>query len=180
MSVMYADDRELMSKKVQLLNSDITPADINRLYSGCIKAFASNNSEITDECWLWQRLTSPGGYGVIQLTVPEIGTGTVDTHRLSWRIWNGQIPKGTFYVNHHCDVRRCINPAHLYLGTPEENAQDRVIRNRSNQSNLTPEDVKAIRIAYAKGELAKDLAKEYQISTRSISDIVNKRTWKHV
>ena len=52
-------------------------------------------------------------------------------HRLSWVIHFGPIPKGQ-YVLHKCDVRNCIKPSHLFLGTYKENAIDMVKRSPSS------------------------------------------------
>lgn len=52
-------------------------------------------------------------------------------HRLSWIAHNGPIPKG-LQVCHKCDVRNCINPEHLFLGTPKQNMDDKTSKGRSN------------------------------------------------
>lgn len=169
------------SKKLKIINSHISDEDIQRLYSGCIEVFASNSYKIKDKCWLWQRAVTESGYGIMQVTHPELGVATIDTHRLSWRIHNGEIPAGNYYINHHCDVRRCVNPDHLYLGTSKENAQDRVIRNRSNQSTLTEDDIKKIRHDHLVYNYTHEkLSKIYDVSVKTISDIINYNTWAHV
>jgi len=71
-------------------------------------------------CWLW---FGPGwhkfGYGMLTVDKkPEAA------HRISWRIVNGPIPKGKF-ICHKCHNPPCVNPDHLYLGTPADNVRDR-------------------------------------------------------
>jgi hypothetical protein len=70
-------------------------------------------------CWIYMGSTVKG-YGVI-----GVGRGfQLKAHRVSWELANGRpIPRGLF-VCHSCDVRPCINPAHLWLGTHLDNMTD--------------------------------------------------------
>jgi hypothetical protein len=71
-------------------------------------------------CWLWLGSTGRGGYGRIRVG----GNRTARTHRLAWELNRGPIPDG-LHVLHKCDTPCCINPDHLFLGTPLDNAHDR-------------------------------------------------------
>src|SRR5439155_563058 len=73
----------------------------------------------TSTCWLWKGAKDSSGYG-------WVGNGqhkTITTHRLIWELTFGSIPKG-LWVLHTCDVRNCVNPAHLWLGTNTDNQRD--------------------------------------------------------
>jgi hypothetical protein len=74
--------------------------------------------ERTDDCWLWTA-SLVGGYGRIKVD----GRGEY-AHRLSWEMSHGPVPDG-LCVLHHCDVRRCVKPGHLFLGTRLDNNKDR-------------------------------------------------------
>lgn len=76
----------------------------------------------TDECWLWTgSLTTSGGYGQIARTRAE---GPARANRISWEMANGRpVPEGLI-VLHDCDTPACVNPAHLRLGTQDENCKD--------------------------------------------------------
>jgi hypothetical protein len=80
--------------------------------------------EKTDECWLWTGALVTG-YGQIAVSDGQRATA----HRLSWEWENGPIPEG-LQVNHHCDMRACVRPSHLYLGTQEQNMRDKMERGR--------------------------------------------------
>ena len=76
------------------------------------------------DCWLWMGLRFRSGYGMISVE----GRSAV-THRVAWSLANGPIANGMF-VLHSCDVRHCVNPAHLFLGTHADNMRDMTNKGR--------------------------------------------------
>jgi len=79
-----------------------------------------------DECWLWiATIDRTSGYGKIMVEGRPVGA-----HRVSWELANGRaIPKG-ISILHSCDNPPCVNPSHLSAGTPKENFEDMVRKNR--------------------------------------------------
>ena len=69
---------------------------------------------------------SQNGYALVKYKKSTIGA-----HRLSWLVYNGEIPGG-YWVLHKCDNPICINPNHLFIGTPKDNTNDMVEKNRQN------------------------------------------------
>lgn len=65
-------------------------------------------------CWLWFGVINYQGYG------KYCGKSS---HRISWELYRGKIPLG-MCICHHCDVRNCVNPEHLFLGLPRDNVLD--------------------------------------------------------
>jgi len=86
-------------------------------------------------------------------------------------------------VRHKCDVRTCINPEHLELGTPQDNANDmmvsgrhiRPIGERNGQAKLIWEQVNKIRNDNRKNT---HIAKDYGVSRECIRDIKRFKIWK--
>ncbi len=109
-----------------------------------------------------------------------------DAHRLSWEMQYGPIPRG-MVVMHTCDVRRCVNPFHLVLGTVAENNRDRDKKGRqakgeaAGRAKLTEDQVRVIRDAVTSGAATKAaLARRFGVSRERIGQVVSGRGWTHV
>ena len=76
------------------------------------------------DCWLWTASRNNGGYGLFKLAGK-----TTTAHRISYELHVGVIPDG-MCVLHTCDVRMCVNPDHLFLGTQTDNMQDKANKGR--------------------------------------------------
>lgn len=135
--------------------------------------------EKTDSCWLWTGGTTKAGYGQFR---------TIYAHRTSWELNNGPIPVG-MEVCHDCpggDNPACVNPDHLFLGTHAENLQDMRDKKRHARgethgfARLTDSLVTAIRTRFFAGEKQQSLADLFDVKVMAISNIVNRKTWKHL
>ena len=98
---------------------------------------------------------------------------------------NGPIPS-KMQVLHRCDVMRCCNPAHLFLGTHQDNMRDKMAKgrqargSRSGSSKLGERDVGIIKTLLDLGVRHLKLAALFGVSKAAISSISRGRTWRHV
>ncbi len=114
-----------------------------------------------------------GGYGHIRLD------GKMQTvHRLIFVQSHGPIPKG-MQVLHTCDNRRCRRLDHLYLGTNEQNIDDKCRRDRSGKK-LCIDKVIELRTLAARGISQDDLATLFGISQGNVSKTIRGIKWPHV
>lgn len=140
-------------------------------------------SDRSGDCWLWtRRIHAPSGYG-------QIWTGGKHeyVHRVAYREYVGPIPDG-LCVLHHCDVRHCVNPHHLWLGTHTDNMLDMQAKGRQRYfkgsalpiAKLTEADIPEIRALLADGIGLGAIAKRYGVNKSTIAHIRYGKTWKHV
>ena len=143
-------------------------------------------------CWLWLGAKDGSGYGRINDTArPDLA------HRVSYRLNVGAVPP-KMYVCHRCDVPSCVNPEHLFLGTPLDNMHDCVVKGRHRygttcgvkhyHSTITPEIAAGIRLMYADGRPERgrnkfgrfrqvDVARAFGVSRAIVNSVVCNRSW---
>jgi hypothetical protein len=162
----------------------------------------------TEGCWLWTAGKALTGYGKFYYGGKALNKLAL-AHRFSYELAYGPIPDGLL-VCHRCDVRLCVRPEHLFLGTHAENMADmarkgRAASNRyrelfnkfptmhnetfvppSNKSRPKPKklcenDVLLMRAMFASGRFnCKELGKLFGISRSSAWEAVTGKSWKHL
>lgn len=134
------------------------------------------------QCWLWIGFIHQQGYGQLN----RRGT-TLWAHRFAWAITNGVIPKG-MSVLHTCDVRNCVNPAHLFLGTLDDNMKDMVRKGRQNRrwgagnsnARLSEEQVIQMRTRMDAGESIRSIATEFGVAWNTAWCIKARTRWQRL
>lgn len=139
------------------------------------------------KCWLWSAGVFSNGYGQFR-----VRSRKVKVHRFAYELCVGHIPEG-LCVCHSCDNRRCVNPAHLFLGTHLENAQDRQGKGRGASgpdrakgspgeknpgAKMTVAKVWAIRQLYGGDFSFRCLARAFGICVSQVANIVHRRSWR--
>lgn len=136
-------------------------------------------------CWLWSGTKSRFGYGSL-----FIKGKSFSAHRISYSLFVGEIRDG-YYVCHTCDTPACINPKHLFLGTPSDNIRDCVRKGRHifpdnsgencATSKLRSDQVLEIRKMVSQGLLKKgQIAKLFSVHPSTITQIIQRGSWKNI
>lgn len=99
-------------------------------------------------------------------------------HRASWILHNGPIPNNKIHVLHDCDVKLCVRPDHLHLGSNKQNMVEAAIRGFRTKK-LNAEKVRAIR-GFKGQRSSKEVAKMYGVCYSTICEIWRGRTWGHL
>lgn len=149
-------------------------------------------------CWNWKLALNDRGYGQVMYR-----GRVMQAHRAAWlEASGGEIPDGIF-VCHKCDNRACVRPAHLFLGTPQDNSTDMKNKGRApsgeahyrtgtngvyssgvnnGRAKLTEADVLAIREAFKHERfgLVADLSRQYGVSRTTIVRVGEHLNWRNV
>lgn len=131
-------------------------------------------------CFNWKLSCDRKGYGQSGLEGK-----TRYAHVMSYETFRGPVPVD-MYVLHRCDNPRCINPAHLFLGTQLDNMRDCISKGRHAWGEKVPNarlknaDILQIVERYAAGEPSTDLAKAYDVKYRVIWQILVGETYRGV
>jgi hypothetical protein len=141
-------------------------------------------------CWLWTGARDRYGYGQISVA------GKLKlAHRTSLTL-AGLPLRDDQLAMHECDNPPCVNPGHVHADSHQANTRDMVAKGRGgNQAHperaargeqqglarLTEEQVRQIRVAYATGMTSlSSEARRFGVAKRTILDVVQRRTWRHV
>lgn len=136
----------------------------------------------TDDCWNWTASCNSEGYGNMWIDGKNVGM-----HRYSYKLANGPIPDG-LWVLHRCDNRLCCNPAHLFLGTSQDNVDDMCAKGRDRQlhgeqcnlSRLKKQQVLAIRRDCRDGMTYMKIATKYGIHVSTARRIGRRELWSRL
>lgn len=143
-------------------------------------------------CQLWQgQIFQVTGYGKAAAAQRRV-SGEIMAHRHVWAMRHGPIPEGK-RICHHCDVRPCVNPDHLFVGTHADNMKDMAAKGRHPSTlypelrkgpKLTPEQIREIRSRFIPAvhirSNAWDLAAEFGVSKQAIINAATGVTWANV
>lgn len=146
------------------------------------ESFEARYRKSKSGCWLWVRSVLANGYGCLRRDGK-----TLYAHRVAWELYRGPIPIG-LHVLHRCDVRRCVNPRHLFLGTNHDNIKDCRKKGRdvhargehAGKAKLNRFDVKAIRSLARMGYTQRAIGKKFGVSHASIGAVLRGEAWSHL
>ena len=131
-------------------------------------------------CWTWTLKLTPKGYGRVR-----VGGSIQRAHRWAWERTRGPVPAGQ-QVLHRCDVRHCVRPDHLFLGTNADNQRDKAEKGRAAKGEangggrLTEASVHAIRAAFDGGGSLRTIAAAHGVASSMVWRIGHRVAWAHL
>lgn len=144
-------------------------------------------SFVGSDCWLWLGDIGDTGYARIHYT----GEGKKGSYRLS-RVMLGLGRGNKMCALHKCDVRACVNPDHLYVGTVTQNVHDMLARGRHRykferfrgdkhpMAKLTEDDVRKVFLRLNCGESQASIARTLGVHAGAIQSIACGKNWAHL
>jgi len=156
--------------------SNVSEGDVERFWA------KADRGSGPDACWEWEGCRGANGYGRVRFD-----GASHNANRVSWVIRNGPIPAG-MHVCHHCDNPGCVNPDHLFLGTPADNAADRDAKGRggaargehAGHAKLDEFSVRVIRRLHKRGIQKRVLGRVFGVHETTVHYICVRKTWRHV
>lgn len=153
-------------------------------------------------CWEWCGRYARKGYGEFYYKKQGVVLMRMRAHRMAWELWHRRMIPEDLWCLHHCDNPPCCNPHHLFLGSHQDNVDDKQRKGRTSKgakhgaamrrgtlrhgeafsfTKLTEMQVRAIRHRAHGGAMTKaELAREYGVHWCTIRDIITRRTWHHI
>lgn len=169
---------------------------INRITEDQRKRFWSKVVKRDSGCWEWTGHIISRGYG--QFSLHDKG---YLAHRVAYAL-TFSTPDQSLYCCHRCDNPKCVNPHHIFLGTAQDNASDRVSKGRQARGErhgfvTKPEScprgercarskykeavIRSIRDEWAAGGVRySDLAEKFGMSHSNVMKVINRKTWTHL
>lgn len=147
--------------------------------------FMAKCERTPDGCIVYRSGTiNRDGYPMVHLKQDGREYGRMASH-VSLALQGISVPKGQ-QVNHHCDNRMCVNPAHLFIGSQADNVKDMMAKRRHaygdnhSISRLTSDAVRDIRAnCISKGQ-PQHFAEKYGVSVSTIRAVKAGQNWRHV
>lgn len=140
----------------------------------------SSKTRIEGACVVWTATRNHKGYGQFRLR------GQMrQAHRVAYELCVGVIPDG-MHVMHTCDNRACVRPAHLRLGTNEDNMRDMAKKGRRRGIGMGESNGRAKLAAPQVLEIRRSplgqsaLSRQYGVARATIVGIINGRIWRHL
>lgn len=160
---------------IGIADTDLSVEEIERFWSKV-------NIGEPDECWTWTA-SLLHGYGHFDYHGSSSKSRKRFAHRIAFALCNQAVDDGQSIL-HSCDNPPCCNPAHLRIGSQQDNMDDRSIRGRAPhgesayQSCFTEQQVADLRREYVTTEVRmRDLARRHSVGKTTMQHILHNRTW---
>lgn len=136
-----------------------------------------------DGCWEWTGGRDHHGYGKVRMPMSRV---QFRAHRVAYFLATGEDP-GSHLVCHRCDNPSCVNPAHLFLGTPADNVTDMLAKGRHKTigrkgahnpgAKLTDADVRRVVDLLLAGAKNTEIAEKVGVTHAMVSRIRLGKSW---
>lgn len=133
--------------------------------------FLNMVNPVKSGCHEWTSVLHRDGYGKFYYEGKQ-----TQAHRVAYQLFVGEIPKG-FQVLHRCDNRKCVNPEHLYAGTPKQNTADKIARYKGlwGRMKFTTKQIEECKSLYAKGMTQMQIAAKLGMDQTTVSRFLRDR-----